>query len=183
MPATTVVEQPTTADLEETFELARNHFGHVPNLVKVLASNPTMCASVTAFFAQALRDGRVDWAFKELVIVKTLRAIKSYYSYGAHERLAIELGNDVGRLGDVANSLWRTSPHFTAAERAVFALVEQIGIDANDVGDDIWEELRRHWDDGQLIELNALITTFVMIGRTGDALGVADPVLFTRPVA
>lgn len=183
MPATAVVDQPTTTDVAETFELARNHFGQVPNLVKVLASNPTMCASVTAFFAQALRDGRVDWAFKELVILKTLRVIGAYYSYGAHEKLAIELGNDAARVGDLANSLWRTSAHFSAAERAVFALVEQIGIDANDVGDDIWDDLRRHWDDGQLIELNALITTFVMIGRTADALGVADPTLFARPVA
>ncbi len=182
MPATATVEQPTP-DVEATFELARNHFGHVPNLVRVLASNPTMCASVTAFFAQALRDGRVDWAFKELVILKTLRAIKAYYSYGAHERLAIDLGNSAERVGDLANSLWRTSPHYTDAERAVFALVEQIGIDANAVGDDVWDELKRHWDAGQLIELNALITTFVMIGRTGDALGVADPNLFSRSVS
>lgn len=182
MPATAVVEHPTQ-DVEATFALARDHFGQVPNLVKVLASNPTMCASVTAFFAQALRDGRVDWAFKELVILKTLRAIKSYYGYGAHEALAVELGNSDERVGDLANSLWRDSPHYTDAERAVFALVEQIGIDANDVSDEIWDELKRHWDAGQLIELNALITTFVMIGRTADALGVADPVLFTRPVA
>ena len=30
--------------------------------------------------------------------------------------------------------------------------------------------------------VNAVITAFIMIGRLGDSLGVADPVLFTRPV-
>lgn len=181
MPATIAIDEPTD-ELRETFELARSHFGHVPHLVRVLASNPTMCQSVTAFFAQALKDGRVSWAFKELVILKTLRTIKSYYSFGAHERLALTLGNEPERVADLANSLWERSPHYTAGERAVFRLVEQIGVDANDVGDDIWDELKRHWDDGQLIELNALITTFVMIGRTADALGASDPRLFTRPV-
>jgi hypothetical protein len=29
------------------------------------------------------------------------------------------------------------------------------------------------------LEANAIITTFIMIGRVGDALGVADPVLFS----
>lgn len=180
MPATAALDRPTTDDVAETFAVAERHFGHVPNLVKVMASNPTMCKSVTEFFVQALQDGRVDWAFKELVILKTLRAIKAYYSYGAHERLALELGNSPERIGDVANSLWQVSPHYTDAERSVFKLVEQIGVDANDVPDELWAELRQSWDDGQLIELNALITTFVMVGRLGDALGVSDPHLFTR---
>jgi hypothetical protein len=46
----------------------------------------------------------------------------------------------------------------------------------------LWNKLRSHWDDGQLLEANAVITTYVMIGRVGDALGVSDPVLFERSV-
>lgn len=155
----------------------------VPNLTKALGSNPDMCHSVTDFFAQALREGMVSWAFKELVILKTLRAIRSFYSYGAHERIAAELGNSMERIGDVANSLWTTSPHYTEAEKAVFRLVEQIGIDAMDVGDDIWDPIKAHWTNAQIVELNALITTFVMIGRTGDTLGVPEPYLFAEPVS
>lgn len=65
----------------------------------------------------------------------------------------------------------------------MFALIEQIAVDANAVGDEIWEPLLEHWDHGQLLELNAVITTFLNIGRMGDTLGVSDPVLFTRPVS
>jgi len=182
MPAVALVEAPADEKTRLAYQLAEEHFGQVPNLVKALGSNPDMCSSITAFFAQALQNGHVDWAFKELVILKTLRAIGSFYSYGAHERIASELGNSPERVGDVANSLWESSSHYTDAEKAVFKLVEQIGIDANDVGDDIWDPLKEHWTAGQLIELNALITTFVMIGRTGDALGVAEPYLFANPV-
>ena len=182
MPAVTIIDTPTEPKAKEAFDLANQHFGHVPNLVKALASNGDMCLSVTAFFAQALQDGRVPWAFKELVILKTLRAIGSYYSYGAHERIAAELGNSAERIGDVNNSLWESSPHFSDAERAVFRLVDQIAVDANDVTDDIWDPLKEHYDAGQLVELNALITTFVMIGRVGDSLGVAEPHLFAEPV-
>lgn len=183
MPTTQLLERTDTdASLADVMDRAEEHFGHVPNLVKVLASNPAMCRSITDFLIQSLGPGRIDWGFKELIILKTLRALKSYYSYGAHERLAHELGVSAEKIGDTANSLWRTSPHYTEAERLVFELVEQIARDANDVGDALWEPLRAHWDHGQLLEITAVITTFIMIGRVGDTLGVSDPVLFSKPV-
>jgi alkylhydroperoxidase family enzyme len=183
MPATALVQESDNADVQEAFKVAEEHFGHVPALVRAMGANPAMCRTITAFFAQSLKEGRVSWAFKELVILKTLRAIGAYYSYGAHEALAIELGNSAEKVGDLANSLWRSSPHYSDGERVVLELVEQIGVDANDVSDELWERLRDHWDAGQLIELNAVITTFVMIGRVGDTLGVSEPVLFKRAVA
>ncbi|MGH3949979.1 MAG: hypothetical protein ACRDSE_12775, partial [Pseudonocardiaceae bacterium] len=59
---------------------------------------------------------------------------------------------------------------------------EQVAEDANDVSDDLWDRLRAAWDAGQLLEINAVITTFIMVGRVGDALGVCDPVLFSKPI-
>ncbi len=183
MPAVELLEK-TKADasVQDVFEGAEQHFGQVPNLVKALANNPTLCRSITNFLIQALGPGRIDWRLKELVILKTLRAVKSHYGYGAHERLARELGVPDEKIGDLANSLWRTSPRFTDRERVVFEFVEQVARDANDVSDELWQRLRSYWDAGQLLEINAVITTFIMIGRVGDALGVADPVLFTKPV-
>ena len=184
MPATQTLDRSTAdASLADLFDRAEAHFGHLPNLVRVLATNPALCRSITDFMMQSLQPGRIDWAFKELIILKTLRDLKSYYSYGAHERLAQELGVSEEKIGDVANSLWRTSPHFTEAERVVFELIEQIGVDANDVSDALWDRLRAHWAHGQLLEITAVITTFIMIGRVGDALGVSDPVLFSKAVA
>lgn len=182
MPATATIDKPT-AEVAETFAKAEEHFGHVPNFVKVLATNPTFCKSLTEFMIQALGDGRVDWSFKELVILKTLRATGAYYSYGAHEKLAIDLGISPEKIGDTNNSLWVTSDHFTDGEKAVMAYIEQIAEDPNDVGDEIWGPLLEHWDNGQLLELSSVITTFINIGRMGDTLGVSDPVLFSKPVS
>lgn len=169
--------------LKDVLDAAEEHFGHVPNLVRALANNPAMCRSITEFLIQALGPGRIDWGLKELLILKTLRAIKSYYGVGAHERLATDLGVPVEKIGDLSNSLWRTSPHFTDGEKALLQFVEQVATDANDVSDELWGRLRAHWDAGQLLEANAVITTFIMVGRVGDALGVSDPVLFSKPVA
>ena len=169
--------------LENIYQQANDFFGHVPNLVKALGSNKNMCTSITEFLIQSLGQGRVDWAFKELVILKTLRVMKSHYGYGAHEKIAVDLGVSEEKLGDLSNSLWKTSPHYTEGEKLIFELIDQIGIDANAVSKELWEQLRQHWNDGQLVELNGVITTFIMIGRVGDTLGVSDPILFSKAVA
>ncbi|MDH3244107.1 MAG: carboxymuconolactone decarboxylase family protein [Saprospiraceae bacterium] len=183
MPATKILtKEQVEGNVKDVFNRAENHFGRIPNLVKVLATNPSMCTSITDFLIQSLGPGRVDWGFKELIILKTLRVMGSFYSYGAHERLAMELGVSEDKIGDLANSIWKSSPHYNEAEKVVFELVEQIGIDANDVSNELWDRLRNHWDNGQLLEINAVITTFIMIGRVADTLGVSDPVLFTKDV-
>lgn len=180
--ATTALVETPGPEVEDIYREAEAFFGHVPNFVKALGTNPAFCSSITGFVMEALGEGRVSWVFKELVILKTLRATKAHYSYGAHEKLAVELGNTPERIGDINNSLWQASPHFDAGERAVFALIEQIAVDANDVGDDVWDPLHAHWDAGQLLELNAVITTFLNVGRMFDTLGVCDPELFSKPV-
>lgn len=175
-------EADAAAPVKEVYAKAEAYFGHVPNLVKALGSNQAMCTSITEFLIQSLGKGRVDWAFKELVILKTLRSMKSFYSYGAHERLAVLLGNSEDKIGDLANSLWQNSPHFSESEKMVFELVDQIGVDANDVSEGLWNRLKEHWDNGQLLELNAVITTLLMIGRVGDSLGVTDTMIFSKAV-
>ena len=52
------------ASLHEVFDHAEKHFGKVPNLVKALANNPTLCTSITNFMIQSLDKGRISWAFK-----------------------------------------------------------------------------------------------------------------------
>jgi len=170
-------------EIQEVYQNAESFFGHIPNLVKALGSNPNLCTSITNFMIQSLGEGRINWGLKELIILKTLRVMGSHYSYGAHEKIARDLGISDNKLGDISNSLWQSSPHFSEAEKLIFELVDQIGIDANSVKPDLWEKLKQHFDHGQLIEINAVITTFLMIGRVGDALGVSDTVLFSKAIA
>ena len=59
---------------------------------------------------------------------------------------------------------------FTAAEKAALRLAELMTLDPHGVDDAMWSELRRHYDEGEIIELAAVIGLFNYFNRFNDAL-------------
>ena len=59
---------------------------------------------------------------------------------------------------------------FTAAEKAVLRLAERMTRDAHSVDDELWTELCRHFDHGEIVELAAAIGMFNYFNRFNDAL-------------
>lgn len=65
---------------------------------------------------------------------------------------------------------FRNRPDFTPAEKAALELAERVTRDPHEVDDQFWAELRRHYDEGQIIELLAAIGLFNYFNRFNDAL-------------
>jgi alkylhydroperoxidase family enzyme len=65
---------------------------------------------------------------------------------------------------------FRNRTDFTAAEKAALDLAERVTRDPHEVDDDFWAELRRHYDEGEIIELLAAIGLFNYFNRFNDAL-------------
>ena len=54
----------------------------------------------------------------------------------------------------------------------------QIGEDANRVSKELWDRLHQHWTESQIVEAAFVITTYIMVSKFGDALGVALEPMF-----
>ena len=59
---------------------------------------------------------------------------------------------------------------FTEAEKAALELAERATRDPHAVDDGFWAELRRHYEEGEIIELLAAIGLFNYFNRFNDAL-------------
>lgn len=59
---------------------------------------------------------------------------------------------------------------FSAAEKAALRLAEKMTSDPQGFDDEQWEELRRHFDEGEIIELAAAIGLFNYFNRFNDVL-------------
>lgn len=72
------------------------------------------------------------------------------------------------QIADLAN--FRHRADFTDAEKAALELAERTTLDPNGVDDAFWNELRKHYDEGEIIELLAAIGLFNYFNRFNNAL-------------
>jgi alkylhydroperoxidase family enzyme len=72
------------------------------------------------------------------------------------------------QINDLANFRERTD--FTDAEKAAIELAERTTLDSNRVDDEFWNQLRRYYDEGEIIELLAAIGLFNYFNRFNNAL-------------
>ncbi len=82
--------------------------------------------------------------------------------------MARRLGWSEEQINDLAN--FRQRSDFTEAEKAALELAERSTRDSNSVDDDFWNELRKHYDEGEIIELLAAIGLFNYFNRFNNAL-------------
>ena len=164
---------------EERFELLLNIF-------KVMGHCPDLCTPLMDFIMEILKDGELDWVTKELIILKATRANECHYCVVQHETLSKRLGISEEKIADIGDDKYRDSPHFTEGEKALLDLTVQIGVDANRIPKELAARMHEHFTEPQIVEAVATITTYIMVSKFGDALGVElepvfdgiEPILF-----
>ena len=72
------------------------------------------------------------------------------------------------QINDLAN--FENRSDFTEREKAALRLAERVTRDAHSIDDKLFGELRRHFDEGEIIELLAAIGLFNYFNRFNDAL-------------
>ena len=60
----------------------------------------------------------------------------------------------------------------SARERAAIRFAEKLAVDHHKVDDALWEELRRHFSEAEIVELAAHTTLYIGFGRLNEILGL-----------
>lgn len=154
------------------YDKAEDRFKALLNIFKVFGHHPEYGAVFTDLVMAILKDGEIDWLTKELLILKATQRNDCKYCVIQHERLSGMLGMAPEKIADLDGEKYRTSPHFSEAERALIDFCVQIGVDANRVSKDLWDRLHAHWTEAQIVDAAFVITTYIMVSKFGDALGV-----------
>jgi len=59
---------------------------------------------------------------------------------------------------------------FDEKEKAALAYAKQLTIDAQGVDDALFDRLRQHYDEGEIVEISAMAGLFNYFNRVNDAL-------------
>lgn len=65
---------------------------------------------------------------------------------------------------------YRTSPLFTDAERVALDFAIAAASQPNDVTDELFDRMKQHWTEGQIVEITALIAYFGFMNRFNDTM-------------
>ncbi len=87
----------------------------------------------------------------------------------AHTALARQMGVSEALL----DALYHIDEHrhlFTDRELVALRYAEIMTTSAQDVGEDLWDELQAQFDDGELVEITTVIGLFNFFNRFADAL-------------
>ncbi len=176
--------EPEQADplVQQVYEKANARFTMVLNIFKITGHVPRLSAKMWEIYFLILADGHVPWAIKELPILKSVKGTDCFYCVTQHEVVAERLGVGPAKQRDIVGTRYRTSPHFTPAERAILDLNAEMLADARRISPETWAAMKEHWRDDQIIELVATIGAYIQVSKFGDSLGVElEPVFQGRP--
>ncbi len=154
------------------YDKAEARFEMLLNIFKVFGHTPELGTVFTDMIMAILKDGEIDWVTKELIILKATHRNDCQYCVVQHETLSKRLGISEEKINDIGDDRYKTSPHFTEAEKALMDLTVQIGIDANRVPKELWDRLHTHFTEPQIVEAVFTITIYIAVSKFGDALGV-----------
>ncbi len=165
-------------DLAEYFAKLAKRNGYLPNSQLTMQRRPKLLKAYAQLSA-AIWDpeGSVDLGLRRLIGHVASRAAGCQYCMAHTAGHALHSGIDDAKLAAVWE--YRTSPLFNAAERAALDVALAAGHVPNDVTDEMFAELRKHWDEGEIVEIVAVIALFGFLNRWNDTMATpleADPV-------
>jgi uncharacterized peroxidase-related enzyme len=154
--------------LEEIFQVYDDTLSFVPNSLYTMARRPAILRTFSELITAVYRSGTVPMALKPLVALISSTAAGCRYCQ-AHETVDAQMR---GVPTEKIAAVWEfeTSPLFTEAERAALRFARDASLIPNAVTPEHFAELRRHWDDGQIVELLAVISLFGYLNRWNDTM-------------
>jgi len=158
---------------EETKEMAQFYqetLGFTPNSLFTMMHRPRIARAFLEMNQSVMENkGRVTSPLKRLLAYLSSKTAGCRYC----EAHAIRAADRYGSEQDKLNNIWeyKTYPAFTDAERAVFDFAIAASTIPNAVTDDISNNLRQHWDDGEIVEILGVVALFGYLNRWNDSMG------------
>ena len=173
------VRRENAKEFASVFAITEAVMGFVPNSMLIMARDPALLAAFSELSALiVVRRGRLNPGLKALIMYMVSRSAGCQYC-AAHTANLAAL-RDVPTRKIEALAQFAQSPEFSEAERAALRFAQAAGQVPNAVGDAEFAELRRYFDEDEIMEIVAVLALLGFLNRWNDTL--ATP-LEDEPIA
>tara|TARA_R110001599_G_scaffold42193_1_gene127234 strand:- start:4292 stop:4912 length:621 start_codon:yes stop_codon:yes gene_type:complete len=159
----------TNEELGEKFAFFERTLGFVPNSFLVMQRRPELVKAVTTLSA-AVYDpkGEVDLGFKRLIGHVASAAAGCQYCRAHTAVSASRHGIPAEKLEAVSD--FHNSALFSEREKVALEFALAAASQPNAVTDELFKQLRVHWNEGEIVELLSVVGLFGFFNRWNDSL-------------
>jgi len=156
-------------ELKDAFDVYVKALGFVPNSVLIMQRKPKMVKALAAL-ASTIWDpeSKVPRGTKRLIAHVSSRTAGCRYCMAHTAGGALHLGVEEQKVAAVWD--YQTSPLFTPGERAALDLAVAASTVPNSVTEEMMLEMRKHWDEEQIVEIVGCISMFGFMNRWNDTM-------------
>jgi len=160
------------SEIAELAKFFNETLGFCPNSVLTMQRRPAIAKAFIGLNMAVMQNrGRVSSDFKRLIgYLSSLTAGCQYCQ--AH---TIRAAERYEASDEQLQHIWdyRSHPAFSDAERAALDFAIAASAIPNSVDDAISENLRRYWDEGEIVEILGVIALFGFLNRWNDSMGTS----------
>ena len=156
-------------EFDTVFAITEAVMGFVPNSMLIMARDPELLAAFAELSAViVVRPGQLDPGLKALIMYMVSCSAECQYCAAHSANLAALRGVSTRKIEALRQ--FEQSPEFSEAERAALRFAQAASQVPNAAGDTEFAELRRHFDDDQILEMVAALALLGFLNRWNDTL-------------
>jgi len=156
-------------ELADDFAFFERTLGFVPNSLMTMARRPALVKGLIAL-SRGVYDpkGEVDLGLKRLLGHTASMAAGCMYCRAHTGTSALRHGVSPEKLSALPEYL--SSPLYSEAERVAIDFSFAAASQPNDVDDALFERLKAHWNEGQIVEILGVVGLFGFFNRWNDSM-------------
>jgi uncharacterized peroxidase-related enzyme len=161
------VDPAQVGELKDAFAASERAVGFITNNLKIMAHKPDITNALMGLFsAVMMAPGEVSKDLKFLIAYVASFSSGCMYC-SAHTGLN---ANKLGMADEKLQAIWQyeTSALFSEAERAALRVAQLAGQVPNGVDDEHFEDLKKHYNPAQIVEIVAAISLYGFFNRFND---------------
>jgi uncharacterized peroxidase-related enzyme len=163
-----LTKEQAAPEVYETFEKLSARAGKVPNIFAAMAHRPEVLKTFLPLYAAIVNQGTVEAKYKELAYLRVSMVNGCEYCTRAHIASSKRAGVTAEQVA--ALPFYSRSLLFNEKEKATIHFADQVTRGAATISGADIEQLHKHYDEGQIVELTLVVCVANFTNRFNDAL-------------
>ena len=164
------LDRNATKEAQQMADFYDETLGFTPNSLFTMMHRPRISTAFMELNMAVMENkGRVTSHLKRELAYLSSMTTGCRYCEAHAIRAAERYGSEQTRL----EHIWEYKTHeaFSDGDRAVFDFAISASQVPNAVTDEVADELRKHWDEGEIVEILGVVALFGYLNRWNDSMG------------